>query len=376
VSPLSGVRVLELAALGPVSFTGMMLADLGADVVRVEPPGGGRLRHLPPRGLGAAYFDTNKRSIVADLGTEQGRARLARLAARADVVVDTGPPGHLDDLGAGPAVLCAANPALVWVAVTPFGLTGPRRHWRASNLTAWAQSGVLRTTGEPDRPPVVPGGPVRLAQVLASFNAAIGALLAVRARRRTGRGQVVDVSVVESAMLAGIEVGVPYWVDDLVPRERQGNRRAAIRPWGLYPCADGWASLVSVVPEHWDALGAWIHERTGNEAATEPVFREVLTRVEAAELVDEWTSELTVTYAKHELFAEAQRRGIPCTPVNTVADLAGDPHLAARGFWVEVDDPELGTVRLPGAPYRLSATPWRAGRAPRLGEHDADADLA
>ena len=372
---LDGIRVLELGDES-VAYATKLLADLGADVVRLEPPEGSRLRHLPPKGLGSAYFDTNKWSVVADLGTEEGRARLARLAARADVVVDTSPPGHLDGLDTGPAALCAANPALVWVAVTPFGLTGPRRHWRASNLTAWAQSGVLRTTGEPDRPPVVPGGPVRLAHVLASFNAAIGALLALRARRRTGQGQVVDVSIVESAMLAGIEVGVPYWVDDLVPRERQGNRRAAIRPWGLYPCADGWASVVIVVPEHWDALAAWMQERTGNEAATEPVFREVLTRVEAAELVDEWTSELTVTYPKHELFAEAQRRGIPCTPVNTVADLAEDPHLAARGFWVEVEDPELGTVRMPGAPYRLSATPWRAGPAPRLGEHDADADLA
>lgn len=384
MSALAGYRVLDLTDESGAYAT-KLLADLGADVVRVEPPEGSRLRRLPPlaehvaagdAGLGAAYFDTNKRSVVADLGTDAGRARLGRLAARADVVVETFPVGHLDRLGVGATACRAGNAGLVWVSITPFGLTGPRRAWRSSDLTTWALSGVLRTTGDRDRAPVTPGGPVRLSHLLASFNAAVGALVALRARRSTGRGQVVDISVLEAAMLSGIEVGVPYWIDDLVPRERQGNRRAAIRPWGLYPCADGWASVVIVVPEHWDALAAWIHERTGNETALEPVFRDVLTRVEVPEMIDEWTSELTVQYPKQELFAEAQRRGIPCTPVNTVADLADDPHLAARGFWVDVEHPVLGTTRMPGPPYRLSATPWRAGRAPLLGEHDGDPDLA
>jgi len=129
---------------------------------------------------------------------------------------------------------------------------------------------------------------------------------------------------------------------------------------------DGWASIVILQPAHWDAIAAWMHERCDNETATEPIFRDMITRVQAPELMDTWAEELSATYTRAELFEEGQRRGVPVTPVTTVADLLADRHLDATGFWVDVDDPELGSVRLPGPVWRLDGRQWRSAPAPTL----------
>jgi crotonobetainyl-CoA:carnitine CoA-transferase CaiB-like acyl-CoA transferase len=376
--PLAGRRVVDLA--GPSgAYATKLLGDLGAEVVMVEQPGGSFLRRLPPfegeSSLWFAYFGAGKRSVELDVNAPDDAARLRQLIATADVVVDTNAPGNLERFGISADALLAENPKLIWVSVTPFGRTGPHRDWVGSDLVAWAMSGCLHTTGFPETPPVIPGGPALLACHLASLNAAAGALLALRSRRRTGRGQLVEISIQEACLAVSPEVGAVVFLDDLRPRRRDGNRRANIRPWGLYPARDGWVGLVALQPAHWSALAKWIVEATGNEAAGDPAFDDVITRIGASEAVDLWTEDLTRRMDKADLFVEGQRRGIPITPVNTAADLSTDPHLEAVGYWESVDDPALGKLRVAGAPYRFSRAGWSTGPAPVLGA-DTEAILS
>jgi formyl-CoA transferase len=305
--------------------------------------------------------------VVVDPSSADGQARLAALVAGADVVVDSAPPGTWD-------ALREANPHLVWVSITPFGLTGPRRDWQGSNLIALASSGLLYVTGFQDRPPVAPGGPMQLACQLSALNAAASVLLALRARDQDpeGLGQLVDLSLQECALGISPESGAPLFLDDLVHRDRPGNRRDLTRPFGLYPCQDGFVSFLVLQPAHWQAMATWILDVTGNDALLEEAFADIIVRREASEFVDEWVEAVTTTSTKLELFVEAQRRGIPCTPVNTIADLDTDPHLDAARFFETVEHPAIGQVRRPGPPFRFNHPFWSLGRAPLLGEHTAE----
>ena len=367
---LEHCRVLDLAG-EPGLYATKLLADLGADVVRIDAPAAAR----DPRsslsrdasGNGLVYFNTGKRSITLDLESPEGCTIFRRLTAGVDVVCETSPPGSLAERGIGYEEIAKLDPKIVWVSITPFGLSGPRRDWKGSNAVGWAVSGVPPATGDPDRAPLIPGGSLPLAYLLASLNAAVGALIALRARRRSGGGQLVDVSVHESVVAAACEVGVPGFLDDLIRRERYGPRRPVLAPSGLYRTTDGYGAVMIVSPAHWEALGRWIAEKTGIEAAVDPMFRDLMVRRENAELLDEWTEALTSQYSKQELFEEGQRRGISITPVNRIADVARDPQLRARGYWVEIEDPVLGRLVIPGAPYRLAKTPWRTSAAPLLG---------
>lgn len=367
VQPWSGLRVVERPGLS-ASYATRMWAALGAEVVVLEPPDGHPYRHLAPfaPGQGApegslwwSALAQNKRSVVA----EPGSATERQLLAAADVVfVEPGP----DEAPAQPS-----HPRQVLVSITPFGRRGPRATWRGSDLVAWASSGLVYVTGFPDRPPVSLAK-LNFAAHVTSMHALGAAMVALHARRRTGRGQVVDISMQQANAALHPEMGVPLVLDDGVHRSRTGNRRAVSRPWGLYPCADGFVSIVIVQPAHWLNMAAWMAEVTGMEAVTDPAFNDMAVRWEAAELIDSVTEELTSSLTKHELFVEGQRRNIPVTPVNTVADLARDPHLEAAGFWIDVEHPIVGPHRTPGSVFGGVDDWWRWSRAPLLGEHTAD----
>ncbi|MBI2867010.1 MAG: CoA transferase [Chloroflexi bacterium] len=377
--PLVGYRVIDLADESGTYGT-KILADLGADVLKVEPPGGHRTRRLPPffrdqsgaeHSLFFAYMETNKRSVTLDLDTRAGQGLLRHLVNTADVVFETSPYGYLTERGIGYEAMSRENEKLVWTAITAFGQTGPRRHWKGSDLVAWAASGALWAIGEPDRAPVVPGSGLGLAYAMAAVAAASGTLLALRARQRWGRGQVVDISLQE-AMVAGTRgKGVPTFLDSLVQPVRLSTWRGGRSvPSGMFPCQDGYVSVFASQANHWRAMAAWIHERLGIDAALDPIFHTNDDRAQARELVEEWVEDLTRLYPMQTLFLEGQRRGIPIAPINPVSTISQDPHLQARDYWAEVSHPVLGTMRLAGAPYRLSRTPWRTGRAPLLGEHN------
>jgi crotonobetainyl-CoA:carnitine CoA-transferase CaiB-like acyl-CoA transferase len=199
-----------------------------------------------------------------------------------------------------------------------------------------------------------------------------GAMLALRGVRRTGRGQLVDISMQECCLSLAPETGVPLFLDDRVPRPRPGNRRAVTRPWGLYPCLDGFVSFLVIQPAHWTAMAGWIAEATGMEAVLDEAFNDMRVRWEVSEFIDDITEQLTRPQTKLDLFTEGQRRGIPITPVNTVADLRSDPHLRSTGFWRDDEHPALGTLSGPGAPFRTNHDWWHWASAPSLGANTAE----
>jgi len=377
MEPLSGIRVVEIAGLS-TAYGMRMLAGLGAEVIKVEPPTGDQLRTFPPladgvdapeNGLWFAHFATGKKSVVIDTTTAVGREQLQALVASADVVAEDLGEAGLADVGLDDAALRAEHPGLTWASVTPFGRTGPKKDWKGSNLVAWAACGVLYTVGFPERAPVLPGGVVQVACHITSLHASIGVQLALRAQRLGGPGQLVDVSMQDCCVAVAPETGPPLFLDDTVHRPRSGNRRPIVRPFGIYPCADGYISFLALLPAHWTAMAQWIHEATGNETVIEEVFNEISVRSDTMDLIDGWTEELSATMTKRELFLEGQRRGIPTTPVNTIADLVADEHLNGVDFWEDVDHPALGTVQATGAPMRANPWHWLSGRAPLLGEH-------
>jgi crotonobetainyl-CoA:carnitine CoA-transferase CaiB-like acyl-CoA transferase len=212
------------------------------------------------------------------------------------------------------------------------------------------------------------------AHVAASTLAAASSLIALHRARATGRGQHVDVSVLEAVVSVSHICGVGKWLDDgMIPR-RSGTGLFASVPSGAYRCRDGLVYLMVNRPAHWQALARWIHEETGNEEVLDPMFEGPSSnRIPYRELLDLFISELTERHPVDAIYREGQRRHIAFTPVNTATAVCADAHLAARGFFAEASHATAGRVRMPGAPYRHGRTPWRIGRpAPRVGEHNAE----
>ena len=366
--PYSGIRVVDTTGLSGAYAT-RLLAGLGAEVIRLESPDGSPLRRLSPfaenieapeNSLWWSYLAMGTHSVVID---PQDTESLMQLLATADVVFEDQLP-EKSVLPAG-----EISPTTIRTKILPFGSSGPKRNWHTSNLVAWAASGILYTTGFTNRAPVAPAAPLQLAYHASAASALVGTLLALRSRRMTGRGQEVEISMQEVTLSIAPETGVPMFMDDRVHRERTGNRRDLGRPFGLYPCKDGFVSIIVLMPRHWTAMAQWVSEATGNESITEVVFVDNAVRVEAKDLIDDWVEELTTQGTRLELFEEGQRRGIPITPVNTIDALVGNPHLEAADFWTTTHLQDDTEVTIPGAPFRSSSPWWSMAPAPRLGEH-------
>jgi benzylsuccinate CoA-transferase BbsE subunit len=377
---LAGVRVLELADESGV-YCGKLLADLGADVIKLERPGGDATRSIPPFVRGEAgsdasffflYMNTSKRGVTLDLDREEGRGLFLRLVETADIVVETLAPGRLEAYGLGYAALSRLNPALILTSISGFGATGPHRDHRSSDLVVSARGGAMTVTGDPDDPPVTLAG--SQAHVTASTCAAASSLIALHHRRVTGRGQHVDLSSLEVVAAVTHICGVGKWLDDAIIPRRGGTGLFASVPSGAYACRDGLVYLMVNRPLHWQALAEWIHEETGNQEVLDPMFLGPSSnRIPYRELLELFISELTSKFRVDEIYREGQRRHIAFTPVNTATAVSEDTHLAERGYFVDASHESAGTLRYPGAPYRHARTPWRIGRpAPRVGEHNAE----
>ncbi|TMA52285.1 MAG: CoA transferase [Deltaproteobacteria bacterium] len=373
---LAGLRVLDLTDQQG-ALAGKLLADLGADVVLVEPPGGGPLRTIPPfwqglpdpeRSLFFWFYGTSKRGITLDIARSSGAALLRRLAAEADVLLESAPPGRLAALGCGPEALRAVNPRLVIASITPFGQRGPYRDWRASDTVAEAMGGMLFVNGHRGRPPLRALGLQAYHQ--AGVFAAVGVLGALFARERTGRGQDVDVSL--QAAVAGALEHVPgLWHQAGTVAPRQGTLHWT-RYFRVGRCRDGWVMHCTV--GDWTSLVEWVKADGVAADLGDPAWEDVRHRAAGAEhlfdVLDAWAARYTVA----ELVEGAQLRRIPYAAVRPPEGLLRDPQLAERGFFVPIEHPELGaTVPYPGPPFRLTATPWRISRRPpRLGEHNGE----
>jgi benzylsuccinate CoA-transferase BbsE subunit len=381
---LAGLRVLEVA--GPLSeYAGKLLADFGADVLLVEPPAGAFRRRLGPfiddqpgteRSLSFAYLHTSKRGITLDLDQADGRALFARLARTADVVLDgTGQPGLMSRRGLGYAALAAERPQLVYTAVTPFGADGPYAGYQATDIILMAMGGLLSLGGYADGDPVRAGGDQ--ACLAAGQFAAVGTMLAVLTAEETGVGQFVDVSAQQAVVMAH-ENAVQYYDLEKVIRHRNGGdvRQAAV---GMYQCQDGYVYLLAKgLGEFWKQLVEWLEAEQIEGAASLRDLRwqsdefasSPAGKAEFAEIFGRLAKQRT----KAELYEAAKRTRIPLSPVNNPADLVASPQLAAREFFVTVEHPPTGrTLRMPGAPVRLTASPASIRRpAPALGEHNLE----
>ncbi len=398
--PLAGVRVLDLG--DPLTiYASKLLADLGADVILVEPPGGVAARNLPPfyqDQPGAAtsltfwFFNTSKRSVTCDLNSADGRALFAKLVGTAQIVLEGDPPGGLDALGVGYQRFHQEQPALVWASITGFGSSGPHAGWLADDLVGIAMSGIMTLSGYPDRPPVqLPGNQGWYA---AGIQAAQGVLLALRLAEACGIGQFVDVSMQEALSLAQ-ETAMQTWDMRREVRKRQGEAR--LMPGvGTYECADGHLYSMVGIPgfgANWQVLAGWMAEQGMAEDLGSEHWQSILNNMNMRELTKLWSNPEKLAevqqqyghvnevlarfyqrFTKQYLYEEGQRRRILIGPANTAKDLLNDAQLAARNWFQQVEHPELDdTVTYPGPPYRLAKSPWQIARRPPLpGEHNRE----
>ena len=375
--PLEHVRVVEVGELVGAPYATKLLADLGADVVKIEPPGGDRARARGPFPRGVPhpetsglflYLNANKRGVTLDLGTDDGRTTLDRLVARADLLVHDVHPTEMAAQGLEFERLSALNPALVVTSIAPFGLSGPHAGYRGNDVVLWSAGGVAALNGapgHPDLPPLKTFGDQ--AGFQAGLNAAIGSLGALFARLATGRGEHVEVSAQE-CVAAILELTFEYWPYTQLVASRLGQK--PIQPLCFMECRDGWIFLCAIEEHQWKAFV----EIMGNpEWASLEIFDNRLARganFDALEtFLQDWCREQSV----QELYEAAQARRVPFAPVSTMGDLLASTHLQARGFFVTLAHPVAGPVTMPGAPYKLAATPWTLRRpAPTLGQHTAE----
>ncbi|MEV0383171.1 CoA transferase [Nonomuraea sp. NPDC050643] len=371
--PLTGLRVIDLAD-GKAEMCGRFLADLGADVIRVEPPGGAPTRRREPVHDGVSlYFAThnaNKRGITLDLRDPAGRDRLLGLAAGADLLIETERPGVMAALGLGADALLAANPALVVVSITDFGQTGPYRDWAGTDWTHLALGGVLSRSGIPGRAPVLPPGP--LAYESAAVQAAYAGLLAYLNRLDTGLGDHVDCSVHEltaQALDPGFGIGgsatggVP--ATDL-PR----GRPHAGNLYPIFPCADGHVRICVLARRQWRGMFGWLGEP---EEFADSAYDTLAGRYGASDRLHALIGELFRHRTRDELVAQGQERGVPIAALLEPGDVLAGPHFAAREGLVDAEIAPGLTGRLPSGYVEVDGA--RAGirhRAPEVGEHDAE----
>lgn len=372
---LAGYRILDLCDAKGVLCTKIM-ADLGADVIKIEPPAGDPLRFQGPfydnrtdaeKSLSFWYFHTNKRSVTLNLASADGQALFRKLSKTADVLVETLPSGTLDSIGLGYPQLCALKPGFIMTSITGFGSTGPYGAYQSSDLVALAMGGLLYLCGQPDGPPVPPGG--LQGDHLAALNGVTGTLIALWHREMTGAGQHVDVSM-QAAVANVLETTHQTYDFNGEIRRRHGHRREGAAY--ILPCQDGYIALLCASKLGWPQLLAWMQEEGCGDWVSDERLLDDLYRYEHDAEVYAALQAFFVSKTKQDIYAEAQRRRLPLAPVNTPGDLAESPQLQARGFFVEVEHPELSTsVVYPGAPYALSKTPWQMrSRPPLLGEHN------
>ena len=372
--PLDGVRVLELGSLIAGPFCGRILADFGAEVLKIEPPGAGdplRTWSLVTEhgSLWAMTQSRNKQSVTVDLRTSEGREIVRRLALESQVVIENFRPGRMEAWGLGFEDLAKENPALVMVRISGFGQTGPYSHRPGFGNVAESMGGIRYITGWPDRPPLRVG--LSIGDSIAALYAVIGTLMALRHAERTGQGQVVDVALSES-VFSMLEAIVPEYGYDGRVRERTGNMLGGAAPTNMYPTAD----------DRWLAIGAngdGIFKRftaaIGQpELADDPRFSTNQARranVEALDaLIAEWTRGRTLDDAMVVL----DGADVPAGPVYSVKDVAEDPQYQSRGMLVDLPDDRLGHLLMPGVVPKLSETPGEVRTAgPDLGEHTLEA---
>jgi benzylsuccinate CoA-transferase BbsE subunit len=390
--PLTGLRILELAD-EKGQFCGKLLGDLGADVVKIEPPGGERNRqvgpflddiHHPERSLSFWHYNTSKRGITLNLETAGGRELFARLSTDADVILETTRPGFLTSLGLGFETLRKQNPALIMCSLTPFGQTGPWRDYLSSDLLHMAAGGEMASCGYdeadvPNAPPIAPGG--GNAWHMGCHYAYMAIMAALVYRTVSGEGQYIDVSIHEACALT-TESAIANYVYRGEVLRRQTGRHHAPKPTprtqfrakdGIYVCA--LAGGARLTPKFVGELANLLDSYGMAGDLKDPKYQDpAVIAANASHIVDELIGNFIASLPAEEVYHAAQERGFTWGAVRTPETLLDDAHLHDRGFWKQVEHPELGhSFTYPGEAAIYNGSPWRISRrAPLIGEHNIE----
>ena len=368
-------RVLDLTGVAG-QMAGKILADLGLEVIKVEPPGGDPVRSLPPfrnhapepdTSLAFLYLNSNKKSITLNLEETHGRELLKTLARRADVLLESFPPGRMAQWGLGYDELSRQNPGLVMTSVTGFGKSGPRAAYQSPDLVALAMGGLLNVFGDAARPPCKP--PETQAYYMASSYAALGSLFALYRRQRSGIGQQIDVSIQET--LAVADQIVSSFANEKLLLKRDGAQHKQVSPANVFPCRDGWVYLfVSASGGHWkEFLSLW----TGHPAKFDapeweaPGYRRVNNAA-----INDGVKEFTLRYGRDELVYLMQAHGLPCLPVNSPQEFLSDAHTQARGFVQSVSHSRWGSYQQTGTPFIADGERTPIRPAPDAGQNNEE----
>jgi crotonobetainyl-CoA:carnitine CoA-transferase CaiB-like acyl-CoA transferase len=366
---LDGVRVIDLSAYLSGPYCSMILADHGADVIKIERPGeGDEARRMPPfiKGESAPFmlWNRNKRSVALDLKAPHDHALGLDLVRDADVFIENFKPGVAERLGLGYDALAALNPRLVYCSISGFGQTGPYRARGGFDLMVQAMSGIMSVNGPEDGPPH--RVPMAIADIGAGMFAAIGILAALQARTRTGRGQHVDTALYDAAVSFGLyEAAHLFATGENPPRLGQAHRASA--PYQVFGTSDGWITIGANTQALWvkfcDVIGR-------SELVQDPRFRDNAARVANRPALAALVQEALAAATTQDWMERLDAAGIPAGPVQTYADVFADPQVVAREMVAELAHPTAGKTRTLGIPVKLSATPGALRRpAPRLGEH-------
>jgi crotonobetainyl-CoA:carnitine CoA-transferase CaiB-like acyl-CoA transferase len=365
---LEGIRVLDVTQVMAGPFCAMQLCDMGADVIKVEPPEGDSTRRMAgAEGTDSPGFNAvnrGKRGIVLDLKTGPGQSVFHRLLRNTDILIENYRPGVMRAFGLDYASLAPEYPALIYASISGYGQTGPDAQKGGFDLIAQGVSGLMSVTGEPGRPPVKVGVP--LTDLGAALFALGAVLAALHYRSRSGRGQYIDTSLVEAGIALSVWESAQYFADGAIP-EPLGSAHRMFAPYQAIRCADGYITLGSANDRLFERLcGLLGHPEWTTDRDYANATLRVRNRVELAARIER----ITVDHPRAHWIARLDAAGIPCGPINNYAEAFADPQIRARGMVAEVDHPTLGRMRTPGSPIKMSETPPVVGRAaPRLGEH-------
>ena len=368
--PLEGIRVLDLTWVLAGPFASMILGDLGAEVIKVErPPYGDAARTTGPivNGESCYFFSINrgKKSICLDLKAERGKELFLRLVDLSDVVMENFTPGSMDKLSLGYDVLQKRNPRLIYAATSGFGQTGPERLRPALDIVVQGMGGVMSITGEPGGPPLRPG--LSLGDIAAGLYTAIGVLAALHERERSGQGQMIDIAMLDCQIAILENAFIRYFATGELPKPI-GSRHPLATPFQAFPTRDGWIVLALSwgVENQWELFCATIGRV---DLIDDPRFDTAALRTEHHAELEPILNEAMRQKSTSEWLREFDAIGLPCGPLNNIAQAAEQPQVAARRMLVEVEHPRIGRLKLPDTPVKLSRTPGGIkGPSPALGQ--------
>ena len=371
--PLSGITVVDLGQIYNGSYATFMMAMAGAEVIKIEPPGGEPLRIRAETGTGAVPFamlNSNKRKVVLNLKTPRGREILLRMVKKADILLENFSPGTTESLGIGPDALQAANPRLIYASGSGYGRSGPYRDNLAMDLSVQAISGVMSVTGNPDEPPLRCGA--TLCDFLGGVHLYGAVMTALYERERTGRGRLVEVSMQEAAYTSlASAIGMMYKLGGAIP-PRVGNRHAglAVAPYNVYRAKDGYVAILCAIDRHWFKLLTCMGRE---DLADDPRFADNRARCEHVDLVDQIVGDWVAQHGKEEVFEKVRRHGIASAPVRELPEVVHDAHMHERGMLVEIEHPDYGRIVVPRSPLRYEGVPLMPIRpSAHLGEHSRE----